>query len=333
MSIEFAGSECLVEPRIPVVSPRRVVADPRRPNDHRMDASLADVIIFRSRIAAECTERALVLKAMDIEHAVRRRAGEWMLVVPEHRVSVAVGQLQDYARENRDWPKRPPPPLPRHPFGLTGVAVCVIILLFVAGAEGKMTFGYDWFSAGRVDTALVRQGEWWRTVTALTLHLGVGHLVSNLLLGSVFAVIAGRLLGNGLAWFSIVMAGAVGNWVSAMVQLPEHRAVGASTAVFAALGLVAGYAWRRRHAFPLRWAVRWAPIIVAAVLLAWTGAGGERTDVISHLTGFLTGIALGAIYGSINPGIMVRARNQWLLGTAALALVAVAWAIALGSHG
>jgi membrane associated rhomboid family serine protease len=297
-----------------------------------VDASLAEVIIFRSHVAAECRERALVLRAMDIEHLVSRQSGEWLLLVPAHRASAAVRQLQDYARENRDWPKVHRA-LPRHPFGLTGVAACVLVLLFVAAAEGRMMFGYDWFTAGRIDTSLVRQGEWWRTVTALTLHLGVGHLVGNLLLGSVLGVIAGRLLGNGLAWLSIVMAGAVGNWISAVIQASPHSAVGASTAVFAALGLVAGYAWRHRHELRLRWAVRWAPIIVAAIVLAWMGSGGERTDVISHLTGFLTGIALGACYGSSDSGIRLGARSQWLLGTAALAVVALAWAIALGSQG
>lgn len=297
-----------------------------------MDGPGFDVVIFRSRSAAECNERALVLKAMHIEHAVLRQAGEWLLVVPEDRVPVAVRQLDHYARENRGWPRRHRA-LPHHPLGLSGVAGCVVVLLTVAAMDGNATFDLDWFGAGRVDTDLVRQGEWWRTVTALTLHVSVGHLVGNLLLGSVFGLIAGRLLGDGLAWLSIVVAGAVGNGVSALVQLPPHSAVGASTAVFAALGLIAAYVWRRRGALQLRWAVRWAPIVVAAILLAWTGSGGGRTDVVAHLTGFLAGIALGAYYGSHTPGIMLGARSQWLLGLGAFALVAVTWAIALGSHG
>ncbi len=297
-----------------------------------MDGLGADAVIFRSRVAAECNERSLVLKAMNVEHVIRRQAGEWMLVVPKHRVPVAVRQLDHYAQENRGWPRRHPA-LPYHPLGLTGVAGCVVVLLAVAAADGNVTFGLDWFGAGRIDTDLVRQGEWWRTVTALTLHLDVGHLVGNLLLGSVFGLIAGRLLGDGLAWFSIVAAGAVGNGVSALVQLPPHTAVGASTAVFAALGLTAAYVWRRRGELQLRWAVRWAPIVVAVILLAWTGSGVGRTDVVAHLTGFLAGIALGAYYGSLTPGIMLGARSQRLLGLGTFALVAVAWAIALGSHG
>ena len=72
--------------------------------------------------------------------------------------------------------------------------------------------------------------------------------------------------------------GAVGNGVSALVQPPPHTAVGASTAVFAALGLTAAYVWRRRgegpSGWPARWPARWAPIIVAVILLTWTGSGG-----------------------------------------------------------
>ncbi len=297
-----------------------------------MDAPGADIVIYRSRAAARCRERALVLKAMNIDHVVRVHRGEWTLLVPEPLVPAALGQLDQYARENRGWPRRHSP-LPVHPLGLTGVMGCVFILLAVAAADGNVTFGYDWFGAGRIDTDLVRQGEWWRTVTALTLHVDVGHLVGNLLLGSVFGLIAGRLLGDGLAWLSILASGAVGNAVSALVQLPGHTAVGASTAVFATLGLIAAYVWRRRGDAPTRWSMRWAPLVVAAVLLAWTGSGNERTDVVAHLAGFLAGIAFGAYYGSFAPGIMLGARMQWLLGLTAVAAVAVSWAIAVGAHG
>ncbi|MBT8486281.1 MAG: rhomboid family intramembrane serine protease [Phycisphaerales bacterium] len=294
---------------------------------------VAGIIVFRSPLAAECRERSLVLKAMNIEHAVRSHADEWALIVPEHRVPVAVRQLDHYARESRNWPAGRPTSLPHHPLSPTGVVIGLAVLLAVAAAEGKVLFGRDWFEAGRVDTALVRQGEWWRAVTALTLHVDVGHLLGNLLLGGIFGLVAGRLLGNGLAWFGIVVAGVAGNAVSAVVQPPPHSAVGASTAVFAALGLIAAYVWRRRVELPLRWAARWAPIVVAAVLLAWTGSGNGRTDVVAHLTGFLAGIALGVAYGAIVPALKLGPRSQWVLGVGAVAIVAAAWSIALAKAG
>ena len=41
-------------------------------------------------------------------------------------------------------------------------------------------------------------GEWWRAVTALTLHGGLSHIAGNLVFGVMFAVLASHSLGVGL---------------------------------------------------------------------------------------------------------------------------------------
>ena len=70
---------------------------------------------------------------------------------------------------------------------------------------------------------------------------------------------------------------------------------------------------------------------VAALLLAFTGSSCERTDFVSHLTGFLSGLALGVYFGGSVPEL--RVRTQRVFGGIALAIVVVAWGIALGAHG
>jgi membrane associated rhomboid family serine protease len=297
-----------------------------------MDGREGYVIIFDSPGAAECRERALVLAAMGFEHAIGRQDGMFVLAVPGHQEASADRELDLYEVETRDWPRRHSSP-PRHAFGLTGAAGAVAVLLLAAAASGDNAFGFDWFRAGRIDTNLVRRGEWWRAVTALTLHVDVAHLAGNLVLGSVFGLIAGRVFGHGLAWFSIVIAGAIANEVSGLIQPSGHTAVGASTAVFAALGLLGAHAWRRRHEHLMPWGYLWAPFIVAAVLLAMMGSGGPRTDVVSHLIGFLAGSGLGAYYGSFSGGFVVGRRSQRALGVSTVVLVIASWAIALGAHG
>ncbi len=70
--------------------------------------------------------------------------------------------------------------------------------------------------------------------------------------------------------------------------------------VFALLGLLAAYAWRRRADSGERWAYRWAPLIAGVFLLGFTGVGGENTDVLAHLTGFITGSATGWWLGRLS---------------------------------
>ncbi len=138
-----------------------------------------------------------------------------------------------------------------------------------------------------------------------------------------------RLLGSGLGWAGILAAGALGNTINAWIQPADHSAVGASTAVFGALGILSSYSRKTRRGLQGGWIHRWAPVVGGVVLLAFTGAGGERTDIMAHVTGFLSGLALGGLYRAIGQEIHMNARTQLALGSAALSFLAVCWLLAL----
>jgi membrane associated rhomboid family serine protease len=205
------------------------------------------------------------------------------------------------------------------------------VLLAVGLLAGHEVFNLDWWDAGALETAAVRTGEWWRSVTALTLHADVAHLLGNLGFGGVFGFFVAQLLGPGVAWLTVLLAAAAANYANSWIQPESHSSVGASTAVFAALGLLAAYAWRRRSAEGGRWAFRWSPLIAGVALLAFTGSGGERTDVLAHVTGFATGAACGwwhagrRALGSPPAGRVV----QTATGVAAIALLVVTWWLAI----
>src|SRR5271170_6959760 len=169
-----------------------------------------------------------------------------------------------------------------------------LILLLTAYCTGAGLFGADWLSRGALDAGAAR--EWWRALTALTLHLDQEHLLGNLLFGVFAGIAAGRLLGPGLAWASILGAAALANYAEILIAPATHRAVGASTAVFAALGLLSGLAWRQRLSLRER---RWyaaAPLIAGICLLTLLGAGSEHVDVLGHGLGFLMGVGVGWLY-------------------------------------
>ena len=109
--------------------------------------------------------------------------------------------------------------------------------------------------------AAAPRGEWWRAVTALTLHLDQAHLLGNLLFGVAIGFLAGRAFGPGIAWASILAAAAVANYADMLISPSTHRAVGASTAVFAALGLLVGFAWRHGLTLRERFNYAYAPAV------------------------------------------------------------------------
>ena len=205
------------------------------------------------------------------------------------------------------------------------------MLLATAYCTGIQAFDEDWLAAGSLDARVGGEGEWWRAVTALTLHLDQAHLLGNLLFGAVFGTLAGGAFGPGIAWSSILAAGALADYLDMLISPPQHRAAGASTAVFAALGLLSGFSWRLRLSVREQFRYRWAPLFGGLFLLTMLGAGAERVDVLGHALGFATGTLLGWIYARLGLPRTRDRRPQWVAGAAALAVIVGAWFLALRS--
>ncbi len=284
-------------------------------------------VVFESRNRQSCADRALVLTSLQIPHQLVDDGASCALVVPAPFSVQASQEIRLYEEEN-------PPPQPKpvrhleYQDALPGLVGYILVVCLVAGMAGFSFFDANWFVAGRVDGELIRNGEVWRLFTALTLHSGVKHLLGNIVFGVFFGLFAGRLLGSGVAWLAIVLAAATGNALNTLLLESAHRSIGASSAVFAALGLVAGYVWQGKLMSQDRWSNRYGPIVGGLALLMYTGTGGPNTDIGAHLLGFVCGFGAGMIL--IRYGYnQVSGRSQLLAGVTALALVIGSWIIAL----
>jgi rhomboid protease GluP len=284
------------------------------------------VEVYRSRGRVACEERAFVLQAIGIDSKLQTDGVYWGLLVAPRDAQVALANLRGYDRESTTV-RRFVRPEGSHAYAWAGAATYAAVLLLIAYLGGDRFLGVDWLDSGALQAQAVRSGEIWRAVTALTLHFDVAHLLGNLGFGMFFGWLAAQLLGPGIAWSGAIAAATLANLLNSTVQPDRHLSAGASTAVFAMLGLLAAYAWRRRRDEGERWAYRWAPLIAGVFMLAFTGAGGERTDVLAHLTGFVVGVAAGALLALRHH--LFGPRAQWLAGLATLAMIAGAWWLAL----
>ena len=95
------------------------------------------------------------------------------------------------------------------------------------------------------------------------------------------------------------------------------------------LGVLVALALRYRRSEasgPFR---RWSPLVAGVLLLAWTGIGGERTDVTAHVTGLAAGVLVGAAWGFIPTTVLEKRWVQAMAALLALLMVALAWTLAL----
>ncbi|WP_243359567.1 rhomboid family intramembrane serine protease [Fundidesulfovibrio terrae] len=281
---------------------------------------------------------ALVLQARRVPNRIRQGWPGLRLLVPASRREEALEELRAYLEENPPEPVSLPDLRPRPsswgelPGVLWSLSI-VTVFLTLTGAENTLgAWLVDWHQLGGGDTRLMASGEWWRAVTALTLHADVAHLVGNVCLGGTFLLLLAGEVGLGSAWF-LSLAGAV--WANAAkmpMQAPGYRFIGSSTAVFASLGALAGVRLVRlgRH---LRWR-RALPFAAGLMILAFLGVGSEeesrRIDLAGHFMGFGAGVVLGAGYACVEKLAKRSGRglSPWL-GVAAAAVVALSWALAL----
>lgn len=270
------------------------------------DDSATEPLTEAGRYASDAAahERGLVALASGSAYWLEHDADGCRLLVPAGEAERVRGQLELFERENADWsPRRPSGSAEqtgRFADGLFVACCWAVAEIACYAAQERWPAVVE---AGAVDArAIFSGGEIWRAATALFLHADAQHIASNLasglfLFATVFALF-GRLRGG------LLLAGSAvaGNLASAAIHWPgDYRSIGASTAVFAGLGLLTGRATRRAvdgmrggrsvgHAwFP--------PLAAGLTVLGLFGAGEQRVDVLAHATGFVAGLIAGLVAG------------------------------------
>ncbi|MGV1099822.1 rhomboid family intramembrane serine protease [Thiovibrio sp. JS02] len=273
---------------------------------------------------------SLVLSAAGIPHQVEASEAGWLLLVAEEMRPLAAAELGLFLEENRDWPparpfapaeekvvEQAPPVLP--------VIGALVVFHFITGAWSTHN---RWFVNGVLGREQVLEnGEWWRLLTALTLHADSVHLFGNAALGGVLAYFLCRHLGSGVAWFAVLFSAVVANLVNVFLHDNLYSSVGFSTAVFSMVGMLSGMRLRRVG--------DWQELVLAlgsaAALLALLGSSGERTDLGAHFWGIGVGFAVGLflVAAGLARGRSLRPIWQWLLFLSCLLGVLAAWLRAL----
>jgi membrane associated rhomboid family serine protease len=288
---------------------------------------LAGTAIRVSPDRRQVDEWATVLAASGISHRLRSRLDGWALIVAACDADAARESLEAYDRENSvDTTRaRSASVAPVRAAAGVGVAVGLLLIAFFA-VTGPRANRSVWFERGGADAERIVAGQWWRTVTALTLHADAPHVVSNATTSVVLVGAAVYEFGPGVGLWLVLLSGAGGNALTAVAHGTHHDSVGASTAMFGAIGILAATRIMSRERRPVA-RKRWIVVAASLALLALLGTSPDA-DLLAHLFGLLVGGGLGlvAVPAQRWP---VRPLTQWMLAIAALAFVGGAWLCAV----
>ncbi len=268
------------------------------PADPPIPPGLAEV--GRYATERDAVDRGLVVLAMRLGYWVEPVQDGFSLRVAAGSADAVRHQIALFDRESPGWPPRLRA-LARLRFNWPGPLGWAAATIIVFRLQQAWPERLERFGALRAD-ALFGAGEWWRPATALFLHADIGHLVANLGAGMFLFGLVLAAFGPLRGAVALAVAAVLGNGAAAALHpWSGYGSLGASTAVFAGLGLLTGAAVREAfliRRFSLRALL--LPSLAGGSLLALYGAGGMRTDVVAHATGFAAGLLLGAAIGSVD---------------------------------
>lgn len=144
---------------------------------------------------------------------------------------------------------------------------------------------------GADDPLLVQQGEYWRLVTSMFLHIGLLHLVLNgwalYQLGGLFELLLGssRLL---LVYF---VSGIVGSIASNLFT--QSLSAGASGAIFGVMGAIIAFLVKRRENLTPQAKSLLMQLLLWAGINVFLGFTTPGIDNAAHLGGCAAGLAIG----------------------------------------
>ncbi len=177
--------------------------------------------------------------------------------------------------------------------------------------------------------------QWWRTVTALFLHANGQHLVSNIGIGLLFFIPLFRRIGPSLGILLPILAGTLGNLLTALNSPAYFLSIGFSTALFGGVGILTATSYfdakenvgSAYSANPFKKLT--LPFVYLAAglsILALFGTGGQgenNIDIQGHFLGFFAGLCIGRLVPIIEKHTLKNTTHHTTLASSMLILFTV----------
>ena len=227
---------------------------------------------------------------------------------------------------------------------LLGVMLVTWLAMEASGGSGDrdvlLRFGAKWGPR-------IADGEWWRLVAPIFLHIGFFHLLANSFALVIFGGVVERTFGARNYVTVYLVAGVFGNIVSYWAA--PSLGAGASGAVSGIVGAYGAFLLTNRSVFGEMGRRSLTTIGVIVAINVVFGLVAQGVDNWAHLGGFASGLALGwwlaprpRVYLSIGPDgserrgmttVLFRVANvRWTLGVAVAVLLALLSVWAIGSR-
>ena len=286
--------------------------------------------LFKDLSADQANAYGLVLSSSGISHRVTKGRRGWDIWVHDVDYEKALNTIQQYLDEEQDL--QPTDELLSHKYPKTFTGLWVSGLLLACHVAATVGHGHQVFVKAYGSSAFhVVHGQWYRAVTSLMIHANPLHLAGNMVGIALFGTAVCTMMGWGVGWLMILATGMTGNLINALLYRTGHVSVGASTAVFGAIGILAAYQFMRKFRLPGQRMKAWLPLAGGVALLGLLGSG-QYADLMAHLFGFAAGIVLGAIYAVFVRRPAARGYQACCL-LLALSLLVTSWMRALGYIG
>lgn len=219
------------------------------------------------------------------------------------------------------------------------------LMTFKGGTSNPETLA----AFGAKYNSLINQGEWWRFVTPVFIHIGFIHLFFNMYGLWVLGPYVERLYGSAkfvVFWIVTGIAGVAASYLTVRPGMENASALsgfffrsqdgpsaGASGALFGLIGVLFVFGIKFRHELPEGFKRAFGTGMLPTILINLSiGYIFPFIDNSAHVGGLLAGMALATIVSYKRVGTRGSVTVIWhILQIAALVLVAVSFAL-VASH-
>jgi len=169
---------------------------------------------------------------------------------------------------------------------LLGINLAVFAIELVLGGPGRVLV-----DMGAMVPVLIAQGEYWRLVSAMFLHVTIMHMLLNAFGLYIFGSLVEGVFGSARFLAIYLVTGFCASAASYAFGDPFGAAAGASGAIFGLLGAWLAYNLRRRSLSLARANIQGAIVLIAINLVFGFTVPG--IDNLAHIGGLVAGVLAG----------------------------------------